>query len=116
MNKLSSVSGGPRKAGGESKTSKPQTSKKVKYDERSIAAVVDKKIDAKLKAAQEAQTHEAEAEAFIASCLQKIASGELAVPKKKTVVGATTTSSTKAVSVTVLNSILGRAKNSPKTD
>jgi hypothetical protein len=101
--------------GGKSKTSKPPTTKKVRYDEKSIAAVVDKKIDAKLKAAQETQTHEAEAEAFIASCLQKIASGELAVPKKKTVVGATT-GSTKSTSVTILNSILGRAKNSPKTD
>jgi hypothetical protein len=89
--------------------------KKVKYDEKSIAAVVDKKIDAKLKAAQETKTHEAETKAFIASCLQKIASGKLVLPKKKTVVGATS-GSTKATSVTILNSILGRTKNAPKAD
>jgi hypothetical protein len=43
--------------------------KKVKYDEKSIAAVVDKKIEAKMKAALENKSQETEAEAFIASCL-----------------------------------------------
>jgi hypothetical protein len=88
--------------------------KRVKYDEKSIAAVVDKKIDAKLKAAQDTQSQTAEAEAFIASCLHKFANGDLAMPAQKKPSIAATTSSAKASNTQILNSILGRAKNASK--
>jgi hypothetical protein len=96
---------------GKSKYSKEKSGKKVRYDEKAIAAVVEKRIDAKLKAAKDTQSQEAEAEAFIASCLQKFANGDLPASKKPNVAAAT--SSAKA-STTILNSILGRAKNNLK--
>jgi hypothetical protein len=101
---------------GKSNSSKEKSAnKKVKFNEKSISAVIDKKIEAKLKAADDTQSQEAEAEAFVASCLQKIANGELAVSSKKKPSVSATTSSAKASNTTILNSILGRAKNS-KTD
>ena len=64
-------------------------------------------IDAKMKAAQENKLQEAEAEAFIASCLQKFAHGELAVAAPTKPNAAATTSSATAASALVLNTILG---------
>jgi hypothetical protein len=61
-----------------------------------------------MKAAQENKSQEAEAEAFIASCLQKFANGDL-TSKKPT--AAANTSSATAASAEILNSILRRAKN-----
>ena len=84
---------------------------KVRYDEKSIAAVVEKRIDAKLKAKEDTKSQEAEAEAFIASRLQTFANGDLPTVKKPAVAAAT--SSAKA-SLTILKSILQRAKNSSK--
>jgi hypothetical protein len=85
-----------------------KSGKRVKYNERSIAAVVNKKIDAELKAAQDTHSQTAEADTFITSCLQKFANGDL-TPKKPTV--SATKSDAKATSTHILNSILGRAKN-----
>ena len=96
---------------GKSKYSKEKAGKTVRYDEKSIAAVVEKRIDAKLNAMKDTQSQEAEAEAFIASCLQKFANGDLPASKKPNVAAAM--SSAKA-STTILNSILGQAKNSSK--
>jgi hypothetical protein len=96
---------------GEGKRAKEKSGKRLKYDERLIAAVVDKKIDAKLKAARDTSTQEAEAEAFIASCIQKFADGNLAAPAPTKPTFAATTSPAKAASSQILKSILGRAKN-----
>jgi hypothetical protein len=98
---------------GKGKQEKDKARKKVVFNEKSIAAVVDKKLDAKLKAAQDTNSQSDEAEAFIASCLQKFAKGELAVPKSPR---AATASSAKAANTTILNSILGRAKNPSKDE
>jgi hypothetical protein len=83
----------------------------VKYDEKAIAAVVERKIAAQLKAAQVSLTQEAEAEAFIASCIHKLADGNLPVPMSTKPTMTATTSSAKAASAQILKSILGRAKN-----
>jgi hypothetical protein len=93
------------------KGDKDKSKKKVGFTDKSISAVVDKKIDAKLKAAQNDHSQQGEAEAFITSCLQKFATGELVALKTAK---AATSSSVKATSKTILNSILGRAKNSSK--
>jgi hypothetical protein len=90
---------------------KEKSTKKVKYDEKSIAAVVEKKIDAQLKAAQVLSTQEAKAEALIASCIQKFADGNLPVPVPTKPTMTAMTSSAKAASAQILKSILGRAKN-----
>ena len=97
--------------GGKGRYSKGKSGKKVRYAKKSIAAVVEKRIDAKLKAATDTNSQQAEAEAFIASCLQKFANGDLPMLKKPAVAAAT--SSAKASS-TILKSILQRAKNSSK--
>jgi hypothetical protein len=99
------------KGSGNGKNQKEKSGKKVRYDEKSIAAVVERKIDAKMKAALENKSKEAEAEAFIASCLQKFANGELAVPELTKPTAAANASSTTAPSAAILNSILGRVKN-----
>jgi hypothetical protein len=96
---------------GEGKRTKDKPGKKFKYDERLIAAVVYKKIDAKLKAARDTSTQEADAKAFRASCIQKFANGNLAAPAPTKPTVAATTSSAKAASVQILKSILGRAQN-----
>jgi hypothetical protein len=97
---------GGRKGG----SNKDRPTKKVQYDEKSIAAVVDKKIEAKMKAVADTHSKEAEAEAFVVSCLQKLANGGLMKPNV-----VATTSSAKAANSQLLKSILGRAKN-PTTD
>jgi hypothetical protein len=96
-------------------SNKDRPTKKVHYDEKSIAAVVDKKIEAKMKAAADTHSKEVEAEAFVVSCLQKLANGGLVLPTPKKTNVAATTSSAKAASSQLLNSILGRAKN-PTTE
>ena len=103
------------KGSGKGKSQKEKTGKKVRYDEKSIAAVVERKIDAKMKAALENKSKEAEAEAFIASCLQKIANGELAVPEPAKPTAGAISSSTTVPRSEILNSILGRARNSKKS-
>lgn len=83
--------------------------KKVTYNtEKSISAVIEKKLEAKLKAAQDSSSQKDEAEAFIHSCIQKFATGELKAPS---VPKAAAASSAKATNKSVLNSILKRAKN-----
>ena len=64
-----------------------------------------------MKAAEDTKSQQAEAEAVITSCLQKFANGNLPTSKKPAVAAAT--SPAKAL-ITILNSILQRAKNSSK--
>jgi hypothetical protein len=75
---------------------KEKSTKKGKYDAKYIAAVVEKKIAAQLKAAQVSSTQEAEAEAFIASCIQNFADGNLPVPVPSKPTMTATTSSAEA--------------------
>jgi hypothetical protein len=95
---------------------KEKPTKKVKYDEKSIAAVVKQKIAAQLKAAQVSSTQEAEAKAFIASCIQKFADGNLPANVPTTPTMTATTSSAQVASAQILKSILGRAKNQTKQE
>jgi hypothetical protein len=83
--------------------------KSVNFTEKTISAVVDKRLKEKEKAETDSNTKKNEAEALIVSCLQKmISGGEVALPKKSTAMaGATKATNTKDI----LHSILGRAKN-----
>jgi hypothetical protein len=94
---------------GKTKSGKDKTKKTVQFTEKSISAVVDKRVDAKLKAEKDTTDKQDETEALIVSCIQKMVSGgELLLPKKKAATaGATTAVNTK----TLLNTIIGRAKN-----
>jgi hypothetical protein len=97
------------KQDGKTKTGKDQGKKSVQFTEKSISAVIDKKLDEKAKAEKDKNTKNNEAEALIVSCLQKmISGGEVALPKKKT---ATAGATEAAIKKSVLNTILGRAKN-----
>ena len=88
---------------GRTKSEKDKGEKRMKFNAKSIAAVIDKKINAKLKAAEDNHSHEAGAEAFISSCLQKFAEGELAVATSKWPSLAATTSSANATNTSILN-------------
>jgi hypothetical protein len=78
-----------------------------KSTDKAIAAAVEKKVEAKMKAIAESKTKEVEAEAFIISCLEKYATGTTLPPKPSSTV---TIAPVKA-QATFLKSILHRAKN-----
>jgi hypothetical protein len=91
----------------DNKNSKRSKGNKTGYKstEKAIAAAVEKKVDAKMKAIEAGKTKEVEAEAFIISCLEKYATGKTLPPKP------TSTVTIAPVQATFLKSILHRAKN-----
>jgi hypothetical protein len=99
---------------GKTKTGKDRAKKSVKFTEKSISAVIDKRVNAKLKAEKDTTAKQDETEALIVSCLQKmISGGEVAVPKKTVA----TASATKAANTkNLLKTIIGRAKNPSKEE
>ena len=97
------------KQDGKTKNGSDHGKKSVNFTEKTISAVLDKRLKEKEKAETDSNTKKSEAEALIVSCLQKmISGGEATLPKKGTAMaGATKAANTKDI----LNSILGRAKN-----
>jgi hypothetical protein len=96
--------------GQKSKGGRPNHQPK-KQNQQAIAAAVekkfDKRIEAKLKAMEDSKTKEGEAEAFVISCLKRDAK----LPPKPP--PSATFAPVKASQVQFLQSILGRAKNTP---
>jgi hypothetical protein len=82
-----------------------------KQNQQAIAAAVekkfDKRIEAKLKAMEASKTKEEEAEAFVISCLERYAK----LPPKPP--SSAIPAPVKASQVQFLQSVLGRAKNTP---
>ena len=85
----------------------PKKNRGKKSTDKVIAAAVEKKVEAKMKALADSKTKEVEAEAFIISCLKKYATGR-ALPPKAT---STVTIAPVQAQATFLKSILHRAKN-----
>jgi hypothetical protein len=90
------------------KRSKGKTGQKS--TDKAIAAAVEKKVEAKLKAIEVGKTKEGEAEAFVISCLEKYASGKMLPPKP---ISTVTIAPVQATQATFLNGILRRSKNKP---
>ena len=78
-----------------------------KSTEKAIAAAVEKKVEARMKAIEAGKTKEGEAEAFVVACLEKYANGKMLPPKPSSTV------TIAPVQATFLKSILHRAKNTP---
>ncbi len=83
-----------------------------KSTEEAIAAAVEKKVEAKMKALADRKSKEGEAEAFIISCIKKYATGKTELPKPASKVSIATTGASQA---TFLKSILHCAKNAKDT-
>jgi hypothetical protein len=79
-----------------------------KSTEKAIAAAVEKKVEAKMKALADSKNKEGEAEAFIILCIEKYATGKTLPPKATSKV---TIAMTGAAQATFLKSILHQAKN-----
>ena len=80
-----------------------------KSTEKAIAAAVEKKVEAKMKALVDSKSKEGEAEAFIVSCIEKYATGKTELPPKPaSKVSIATTGTAQA---TFLKSIPHCAKN-----
>jgi hypothetical protein len=83
-----------------------------KSTEKAIAAAVEKKVKAKMKALEDSKSKKGEAKAFIISCIEKYATGKTEPPKPASKVSIATTGAAQA---TFLKSILHRAKNTKNT-
>jgi hypothetical protein len=89
------------------KHSKKKVKTGYKSTEKAIAAAIEKKVEAKMKALADSKSKKGEAEAFIISCIEK-STGKTAPPKPASKVSIATTG---AVQATFLKSILHPAKN-----
>ena len=86
---------------------KDNKDKKVKFDDKSMAAAVDTKVEAKFKEIVDKQKTEDDVKAYIMGCLKEISSGKLSATKA-------TTASTAPPSLSAslfLENIIKRAKN-----
>jgi hypothetical protein len=94
------------------KHSKKKGKPGYKSTEKAIAAAVEKKVEAKMKALADRKSKEGEAEAFIISCIKKYVTGKTEPPKPASKVSIATTGAAQA---TFLKSILHCAKNAKDT-